>query len=394
MEAKLFGLTTTDLRKIAYQLAERFNLQNNFNEQKKIAGWDWYYKFMERHPGLSLRTAEATSAARAEGFNKEAVNEFYDILSSAMTKYNFQPTNIWNVDETGITVVPKSCGKVIGMKGRKQVGRRTSAERGKTVTAEICVSANGNYMPPLLIFPRVNYNQDYLEGSPPGAWAEFDISGWMTTEIFMRWFKKFIQYSGASKQNPVLLLLDGHNTHIKNLDLIDLAEANGVTIICIPPHTSDKLQPLDISFNKPLSTYLTDEINNCMQFENNGKPVVMRQLFKVFGRAFQKAATVQTACNGFKKPGIYPFNRNVFKDTDFAASEDSNSLISNSKKSDSEKSNPSNQKTDTVATAYSNTQSSSDPPAILESISEADPLPIEQSISDESNINNCSTQAG
>ena len=52
------------------------------------------------------------------------------------------------------------------------------------MTAEICISAAGAYMPPLLIFPRVKENKEYLHDAPPGAWAQFPKSGYMQTHIF------------------------------------------------------------------------------------------------------------------------------------------------------------------------------------------------------------------
>ena len=61
--------------------------------------------------------------------------------------------------------------------------------------------------------------------------------------------------SGASKNNPVLLILDGHSTHNKNLELIDLARENGFVLLCLPLHCSHRMQPLDVSFMKQLSTY-------------------------------------------------------------------------------------------------------------------------------------------
>ena len=48
----------------------------------------------------------------------------------------------------------------------------------------------------------------------------------------------------------------------------------------------------------------------------------MRQLFEIFDKAYLKSSVLQTAVNGFKKPGIYPFKRNVFTDADFAAAND------------------------------------------------------------------------
>lgn len=73
------------------------------------------------------------------------------------------------MDETGITCVPKSQSKIIACRGRRQVGTLTSADRGQTITAEICMSADGSYMPPMLIFPRVRAKLELIDGGPPGS---------------------------------------------------------------------------------------------------------------------------------------------------------------------------------------------------------------------------------
>ncbi|KAH9636734.1 hypothetical protein HF086_007632 [Spodoptera exigua] len=69
MEGRLFGLSTSELQKLAYELAVRNNKQHKFNELKEKAGKDWLRGFLHRHLDLSLRKPENTSAARAAGFN-------------------------------------------------------------------------------------------------------------------------------------------------------------------------------------------------------------------------------------------------------------------------------------------------------------------------------------
>ena len=44
---------------------------------------------------------------------------------------------------------------------------------------------------------------------------------------------------------PILLVLDGHGSH-DTLPIIDLALSHGIIIFCLPPHTTHKLQPLDV----------------------------------------------------------------------------------------------------------------------------------------------------
>ena len=257
-----------------------------------------------------------TSAARSSGLNKKAVDDFYDLLDDLMTQFQFQPSQIYNVDETSITCNPKTAKTLIACKGKKQVGSRSSAERGETVTAEICFSASGQFMPPMLIFPRKKENPEYLVGAPLGAWAEFHESGWIQAHIFTKWFKTFIKFSKSSKTTPTLLLLDGHSTHVKNSELIDLAQENGVNILCFPPHCTHRLQPLDVAFMKPLSNFYTEQVSIWMR-DNFHRVLQLKHIYEVFGKAFMKAAKMETAVNAFKKTGISPFNRNVFSKDDF-----------------------------------------------------------------------------
>ncbi|XP_050557910.1 uncharacterized protein LOC118277956 [Spodoptera frugiperda] len=234
MESRLYGLTTKDLKALAYNLAVKNNKPHPFNVQKQEAGKDWIQGFLKRHPELSIRKPESTSAARAAGFNKEVVDQFFTFLGNIYDEHHLTPDRIYNCDETGISVVPKTKSKIIARRGRKQVGALTSAERGATITVEICFSASGQYMPPMMVFPRKRMDPQLMLNAAPGAWGVVSDSGWMTTELFLEWFKRFVKFSGATAARPVLLLLDGHSTHTKNIDLINEARSHGVIILCFP----------------------------------------------------------------------------------------------------------------------------------------------------------------
>lgn len=147
MEAKYYGLTRKDVRRLAYTLAIRNGRVNVF--KNGIAGRSWLDAFLRRHGSLlSVRRPTGTSFARALGFNKENVKQFFDHLQEEYRKYNFSPHRIFNVDETGLSVVQSKVAQVIGRKGKRQIASITSAERGSLVTFIAAMSAGGQFVPP------------------------------------------------------------------------------------------------------------------------------------------------------------------------------------------------------------------------------------------------------
>ena len=84
----------------------------------------------------------------------------------------------------------------------------------------------------------------------------------------------FIQFSRPNTEKPVLLILDGNATHTKNLELIDMARANQVSMLCSPPHCLHRLQPLDVTFVAPLSTYYQQEVLQWLVMDP-GRPVTI-----------------------------------------------------------------------------------------------------------------------
>ena len=202
LESMMIGLTRHDLMDLAYQLAEKNQLDHSFNRENKSASKHWFYDFMKRHPELLLRQAEATSTARARGFNKRSVGEYFDKLEALIAKHSFDAAHIFNVDESGITTVQKP-GKVIGRRGKKQVGSLTSGERGFTTTVVCCFSASGTYVPPMMIFKRKRLPDELKIGAPPGSNVRCNESGWMTKELFVKWLKHF-HLSEVYKRRPGL----------------------------------------------------------------------------------------------------------------------------------------------------------------------------------------------
>jgi hypothetical protein len=66
----------TELRRTANEFAERNGKNNTFSKECRLAGKNWLYRFVTRHPVLSLRKPETTSINRVFAFNREEVQRF------------------------------------------------------------------------------------------------------------------------------------------------------------------------------------------------------------------------------------------------------------------------------------------------------------------------------
>jgi len=61
---------------------------------------------------------------------------------------------------------------------------------------------------------------DLMDGAPAGSISACHPSGWIKTDIFTKWFHHFVHFVKPSADDPVLLIVDGHYSHTKNLDVV------------------------------------------------------------------------------------------------------------------------------------------------------------------------------
>uniref|UniRef100_H2YFE2 DDE-1 domain-containing protein n=1 Tax=Ciona savignyi TaxID=51511 RepID=H2YFE2_CIOSA len=241
-----FGLTTVDTRKLAFEMAQKNNL--DFPQQwseNKLAGKDWLRGFIQRNPRISIRQPEACSLSRMTSFNKHNVNQFYEnlkLIYSRNSSVLCAATRIFNLDETGTPIVSASKA-ILAEKGVKQISKATSGERGLLITTCAIVCAAGTFLPPAMVFPRCNFKISHVK--------------WCSTPGLLV-MEHFIKHSSSSKENPSLLIFDNHESHM-SLKVLDLARENGVTILTLPPHCSHKMQPLEC-FWQPCTLYNVSSI--------------------------------------------------------------------------------------------------------------------------------------
>lgn len=315
-----FGLTLKNVKTLAYQFA-KVNGKNYPKswDTNKMAGDYWLRLFRKRYQKeLSLRKPEATSLARSSAFNKHTVSLTFDNYKKVLSKCpsDIKATDIWNLDEAGLSTVHVP-PKILAPLGEKQVGSMTSAERGTTVTMIAAINAGGGFVPPMLIFPRVNFKEFMLTGAPEGSIGGANPSGWSNESMFVKFLQHFIKYTKPTKEQPVILILDNHESHI-SVPAIQMAKDNGVMLITLHPHTSHHMQPLDKSVYGPFKTYFNTAANELLMTPGHvGKPLNIYDIAGLVGKAFPLAFTPNNICKGFSSTGFHPLNENIYTDADF-----------------------------------------------------------------------------
>ena len=310
-----FGITPLEVKKAAFMYAEKRNLKHPWTNQK-AAGADWFTGFMKRHSDLALRKPQGLSRARAEGMNKSVVQQFYELYQNIVIETGVlaAPERVYNVDESGFPLCNKPL-KVVAQKGRHEVVKITNVERGENVTAVVCCSAVGTFIPPFIIFKGKRFKDVYKKDLPPASIVEMTDSGYINEDVFLLWLQHFQKHR---VQGRCLLILDGHVSH-SSLQCVEFCKENDIELLCLPPHTTHALQPLDRAVFKPMKTFYHEAANS--HIVNQPDATINKFVFgKIFTEAWNKSATPAYATKGFQCTGLFPYNPNVIPDDKYLPS--------------------------------------------------------------------------
>ena len=268
----------------------------------------WWEKFLKRNPSLSLRSGDSTAGVRMDAITSDNLEMYFDLLRNIYDDFEFDkfPESIYNMDETGVPLSPQP-PKIIARKGQKKVRYRTTGDKAQ-ITVIGCGSATGQAIPPFIIFAAKQISPLWTIDEVNGSRFAVSEKGWVDQELFYFWLKEHFLPNAVSRR-PLLLLLDGHSSHFEPKSL-QFAKDNDIIIFCIPPHTTHECQPLDCSFFRSLKAHWQQSCHNFYQ-KNPGKVISKLNFCSVFKPAWHNAIIPSNIINGFKKAGVFPFNRHA-----------------------------------------------------------------------------------
>ena len=235
---------------------------------------------------------------------------YFKLLKSVLDEGDFlnRPQDIYNCDET-IVDLNKSSQKVVVPRRFKASHSRQVAS-SEHVTIHCCISAAGNTILPFIIYKAAFPGGNYTAGGPDGALYGKQKTGFMDSELFVKWFTRlFIPHARPTPENGVLLLVDGHSSHCSP-DIIKIAKENNVTLLALAPHTTHLCQPLDVAVYKSFKVQLS-KLVKLGQALRGDVWVSKSNIARMLKQPFESSMTLQNIKAGFKKCGICPYNPNA-----------------------------------------------------------------------------------
>jgi hypothetical protein len=178
------------------------------------------------------------------------------------------------------------------------------------VTVIEAVNSTGWALPSYVIFKATKYLQEGWFETLPNDW-KINISDnrWTTDKIGMDWLiNHFIPHTNGRVMGRYrMLVLDGHGSHLTAKFDCTCTE-NYIIPICMPPHSSHLLQPLDVSCFAVLKRQYGQLVEQRMRLGFNHIDKI--DFLTAFPKARTMAYKAETIRNGFAATGLVLFDPN------------------------------------------------------------------------------------
>ncbi|KAI1676278.1 DDE superfamily endonuclease [Pyrenophora tritici-repentis] len=274
----------------------------------KEVGKNWIDRFVQRNPELRTRRSRPYDHQRALCEDPALIKGWFELVQNTKAKYGIVDEDIYNFDETGFIM-----GKILSQSvitGSDKPGRIKKIQPGNRewVTLIQGVGATGTRIPAFLIFAgKVLISTWFTEDLPRDWVIQVSPTGWTNNDLALDWLRHF-----DSHARPVgthrLLIINGHESHC-SVAFRDLCEEMKIILLCMPPHSSHLLQPLDVGCFSPLKRAYGDAIS--VLARNRIHHISKETFLPAFKKAYYKAITPENIRGGFRGAGLSPHDYNV-----------------------------------------------------------------------------------
>ncbi|KAK1912730.1 MFS-type transporter clz9 [Pyrenophora teres f. teres] len=230
----------------------------------------------------------------------------FSLVEETKAELGICDEDIYNFHEAGFIIGNIITQLVVTEAERR--GRPKTIQPGNREWATLiaAISAAGWSVPPFLIFAgQYPLSAWYEEAEIPRDWAiAVSDNGWTNNELGVEWLKHFNAHTKARAIGARrLLILDSHKSH-QSLKFQEICKENNVFTLCMPPHSSHLLQPLDVGCFSLLKRAYSREVESLIRHHIN--PITKLEFLLVFKAAFDQAFTPANIQSSFHGAGLVP----------------------------------------------------------------------------------------
>ena len=225
----------------------------------------WAQKLMRRH-SLTLR-AKTSISQKLPADLEAKLEKFLKQVRGQRKAYEYPAEMILNMDETPLyfDIIP---GRTLSSKGKRQIIVRGTTATKRHLTVVLTCTASGHMLPPMIIFKG---KRELKFTRPPSYVVTVQKKGWMDGELMSTWLKKIVL--PYTKKAKTLLIIDSFSAHTDAAFAL-LASKNNIDLAIIPGGCTSKVQPLDVSLNKPFKDVARHQwiefITSCTEATKSG----------------------------------------------------------------------------------------------------------------------------
>ena len=168
------------------------------------------------------------------------------IINWDHTALKYVPVGSWTMAEEGSKKVP-----LAGVDDKRQI------------TAVCGATLEGQFLPPQIIYqgkteaclPRIRFPSDWHVTYTPNHWANELTTLDYIEKIILPYVSKKREEKGLHTEQCALCIFDNFKAQLTT-EVLNLLETNHIDTVFIPANCTDRLQPLDLSVNKPAKYFL------------------------------------------------------------------------------------------------------------------------------------------
>ena len=274
-------------------------------------GQNWAANFVKRSPELKVKFNRKYDYKRALCEDPEIIQGWFWLVENMKAKYGILDEDTYNFDETGFMMGQISTGAVVTSAERR--GRPKTVQQGDREWTTVIqgINAMGWAIPPYIIFQgKYHLTAWYKEKQIPRNWVlGVSDNGWSTNELGLKWVEHFDKHTkGCTVGIARLLILDGHESH-ESLEFQQYCKDNKIITLCMPPHSSHLLQPLDVGCFSPLKKAYGRQAEALIR--NKINHITKLEFLPCFKAAFDDAITKSNILGGFRGAGLVPLDPEV-----------------------------------------------------------------------------------